>query len=925
MKKLLSLLCIALLAAFAGDAVLHSAGDRAAAVPVPRIAFEKYRLANGLEVILVQNHRLPTVAVNLWYHVGWANEKPGRTGFAHLFEHMMFQGSRHIPNDRWFQLLESVGATEVNGSTGPDRTNYMETLPANQLERALWMESDRMGYLLDTLDQEKLTGQIDVVRNERRQSDENRPYGIIDEALFQALFPAPHPYHAAGIGSHADIEASRLDDVRAFFREYYVPNNASLAIVGDIDVAATRALVEKYFGPLRRGADVPRPVITPPARSAEQRLTVTDSVELPRLYLGWNTPALLQPGDAEADLLASLLGGGKSSRLYQRLVYERQIAQDVSAYQYSMGQGSLFSIQATARPGHTLAELEGAIDAELAALQRQGPTEAELQRARNQQVLGLIGGLESNGGLADLLNHYNQNLGRPDGLAQDLARYRRADVAAVRDFARTLTTSRRIVIQGVPGEKHLQDVPRQPVAAAPGAASPGVNADAPWRAQPPPSGPAPAFSLPVPQRATLSNGLTVLLLEQHELPLLSMGVYALRGGAMAAPGLAGFTADMLDEGTMTRTAPQLADAAAQLGTQLGSRAGRDATALFISTLSKDGTAALELLADVLLHPAFAPAEIERVRNRRLTALLQQREQPDALASRAFSLALYGPAHPYGQPELGTEESVRAIQRAALVNDWRTQFTPGNSVLVVSGDITLAELKPLAERLLGLWRGPRDVSALPEPHGDATHRLLLIDKPGSPQSELRIGQIGAARSSPDYVPLEVMNTILGGQFSSRINMNLREQHGYTYNAYSQFGFRRGAGPWVAYGGVRTDVTADAIRQIFAEINRTRDTPVSDAELAGAKEAFARSLPAAFDTNADASATMAGLFVYGLPLDYYGTLPGNINATSIADVQRVARQYLQPEKMTVVAVGDRAKISTSLAALGLGTVTVMPATF
>jgi zinc protease len=919
MKQLLSALCLVLLAAIAARPVLQASSAVAAYnAPVPRLKFEKYRLPNGLEVILSEDHRLPMVAVNLWYHVGWANERPGRAGFAHLFEHMMFQGSKHIGKDQWIRMLEAVGASEVNGSTGPDRTNYLETVPSNQLELALWMESDRMGYLLDTLDQEKLTGQIDVVRNERRESDENRPYGVMDEAQYHEVFAAPHPYHGVGIGSHAEIEASRLAEVRAFFGEFYVPNNASLAIVGDIDIARTRAWVEKYFGPLQRGADVARPAVPRPVIAGERRVTVSDTVELPRLYLNWLTPAAYQPGDAEADLLATLLGGGNSSRLYKKLVYTQQIAQDVNVYQVSMGQGSLFGIQATARPGHTLAELEGSIDAELAAVQRTGPTEAELQRARNRFEYTTISGLESIGGVADLLNHYNHYLGDPGALAADLARYRGATVASVRDFARTLTASTRVVIAGLPGPKHLEDVPRQPVPAVPSAVSSGVNADADWRAQRPGPAPASSLALPVPQRAVLPNGLTLLLVEQHQLPLLSAGLYSLQGGAALTPGLAGFVADMLDQGTTTRSAPQLADSIAQLGAQLSTAAGRDASAVTISSLSKDTAAAMDLLADVALHPAFAPAEIERVRGRRQTALLQQNSQPSTLASRAFNLALYGPHHPYGMPEYGTEESLQAIQRGDLLLHWQRQFTPGNSALVVSGDITLPRLRALADKYFSAWQGRRDDTPLPAPQGDATRRLLLIDRPGAPQTVLRIGQIGAARSNPDFVPLQVMNTILGGQFSSRINMNLREQHGYSYDAYSAFSFRRAPGPFMAYGGVRTDSTADSIGQIFKEIDGIRAAPVAATELADAKESFARSLPAAFDSNADSVGSAAYIHLYGLPLDYFSKLPASIAAVTQADVQRVARQYLQPDKMAVVAVGDRAKIASSLAGLGIGPV-------
>ena len=356
----------------------------ASTADIPRVPFEKYTLPNGLEVILSQNQRLPMVAVNLWYHVGPANEEPGRTGFAHLFEHMMFQSSKHVPEDSHIQLLEAAGASNLNGTTDFDRTNYFETVPANQLELALWLESDRMGYLLEKVDQPALSNQQDVVRNERRQSVENRPYGLAQEALVQSLFPKWHPYYGNVIGSHEDIQAVNLDDVNRFFRQYYAPNNASLAIVGDIDVGRTKTLVEKYFGTLKRGPAVPPVEAETPRITSERRRVVYARVELPRVSMAWLSPPIFEPGDADADIAASVLGAGRSSRLYKKLVYEDQIAQDVSVRQESLMLGSIFQIQATARPGHTAEELEKAIDAELAALKMRAPA----LRARCRKSLG---------------------------------------------------------------------------------------------------------------------------------------------------------------------------------------------------------------------------------------------------------------------------------------------------------------------------------------------------------------------------------------------------------------------------------------------------------------------------------------------------------------------------------------------------------
>jgi zinc protease len=902
---------------------LSCVASAAQQVSVPRIEQETYRLANGLNVILVQDKRLPLVSVNLWYHVGPANEKPGRTGFAHLFEHMMFQGSKNVPEDQHFAILEGAGATQINGTTDFDRTNYFETVPSNQLELALWIESDRMGFLPEVLDQAKLTNQQDVVRNERRQSTENQPYGLMDEALIHTLFPKGHPYYGSIIGSHADIEAARLGDVRDFFRQYYSPSNASLAIVGDIDKAAVKALVARYFGPLPAGPAVEKVVAEQPRIEAERRVVATDRIELPRVYMAWHTPALFAPGDAEADLTGAVLGGGKTSRLYRKLVYELQIAQNVMASQQSLQLGSIFQIEATARPGVTAEQLEQAIDAELARLAAEGPSAEELERARNGVLTGMLQSLETGMGVANRLNSYQHYLGRTDWLQQDLDRYQKVDAAAVKAFMQgSLRRQSRVVLYAVPGEKKLDDVPRTAERAAEPAP---VKTAADWRAKRPVAAPSRAFTLPVPKRFTLPNGLTVMLLEQHRLPVLSANLVVLAGSdrnPAGKPGLASFTADMLDEGTRTRSNAKLAEDLAGLGVSLSSGSGTDNAAVSLYTLTAKADAAFGLMADVVLNPAFDAAEIERVRRSRLTQLVQQRENPTAVAQRSFNQALYG-AHPYGYTEVGTAASVQAISRDELVAFWKAAYQPGNAALVVAGDITEAQLRALLGKHLGNWSGAGERAAPVAATQAESAKVLLIDKPGAPQSALRIGQIGVARSSPDYVPLEVMNNVLGGMFSSRINLNLRERNGYAYGAGSGFAFRRGAGPFVATSNVRTDVTAPAVKEIFNELRDIREKPVTEAELNLSRDSLARSLPGLFETNSSMAGSSAQLFVHGLPLDYYQKLPASILAVTAADVQRVAREHLQPERMVSVVVGDRSKVEEGLKGLNLGPVEVREA--
>jgi zinc protease len=909
-----------------------TARPAAATSDIPRITFEKYTLPNGLDVILRQDRRLPVVAVDLWYHVGPANEEKGRTGFAHLFEHMMFQCSKHVPCDQHFQLLEAAGASDVNGTTDFDRTNYFETVPSNQLELALWLESDRMGYLLDKVDQAALANQQDVVRNERRQSVENQPYGLAEEAVVQLLYPPGHPYYGNVIGSHEDIQAVKLDDVQRFFRQYYAPNNASLAIVGDIDVAQTKALVQKYFGTLRRGPAVPPIKAATPKIASERRKIVPSRVELPRVYMAWITPAFYKPGDADADIAATLLGGGRSSRLYKRLVYEKQIAQDVSAQQYSLILGSIFQIQVTARPGKTVDEIEKALEEELAALRKTPPDRTEVERARNTIETNIVGGLESLGGfggVADRLNAYNHYLGTPDYLQQDVARYRSVTPATVQTFMRTyLTPTSRVVVHAVPGQPQAGAQVPTPPAPKPGegAGAQAVNPDEPWRANQPKAAAAKPVQLPTPQSETLPNGLTLILNERRGLPVVAASV-VLRTGSDAnpldKPGLANFTAAMLDEGTASRSALQIADQVAQLGASLGTGSSMDATTITGRSLSKNFGALLDLMADVTLRPSFPAEELDRQRAQRLGQLVQMRDNPSQVAGVVTALVLYGDKHPYGYSEIGTEASVKAISRADLTAFWQQSFVADNAALVVAGDISMSELRALAAKAFGSWqRGTPNRPSLTTPTS-IPPRVIIVDKPGSPQTQLRVATIGAARSSPDFRPLQVMNIALGGLFSSRINMNLREQHGYTYGASSQFTFRRAAGPFQVGSGVRTDVTGPSVSEIFKEIRGMVDRPIDQAELQRAKDSLANSLAGAFETSADAVANFSNVFIYDLGLDYYTKYAQDVNRVTTDQTLAVSKKYLVPGNMVVVAVGDRKVIEPELAKLNVGQVEIRDA--
>jgi zinc protease len=895
-----------------------------ATADIPRIDYEKYTLPNGLDVILVEDHRLPLVAVNIWYHVGAANEAPGLTGFAHLFEHMMFAATKHVPRGLADQLLEAAGGTDSNGSTAFDRTNYFDTVPSHQLELALWIHADRMGYLLDVLDQTALANQQDVVRNERRQRIENQPYGIVEEGLFHNLFPKTHPYYGRVMGSHADIQAAKLVDIKTFFKTYYRPNNASLAIVGDIDKAKTKKLVAKYFGGFQRGPEVPKVTAVTPPITAERRVVIQDRIELPRVLMGWLTSRVYQPGDAELTLAAQILGGSKSSRLYQKLVYEKQIAQDVNAYQYSLGVASIFGIDVTARPGHTPEEIETAIDEELERLRAAPPDAKELERARNTVETQLVSQLEKIGGsgVADTINQYNHYTGDPGFLVKEVEQYRAADAEAIRSAVQQqLQKSARVVVYGVPGTQDLgPEVPTPPAAlAAAGAGTESINADEHWRANPPKAGKQRPLKLPKGESFRLANGLTVIHYYKPGLPLATAQL-VVRAGAEAnpidKPGLASFTADLLDEGTAARSSVQIANEVAQLGATLSTNASSDATFVQISALKKNFSAAFDLLADVALHPAFPAEEVERGRASRLGDLVQNRENPSAVASTVTAAVMYGHGHPYGFTDLGTEAAIKSTTRDDLAAFWKRHFLPNNAALIVVGDVTRAEAKALAEARFGDWKSATVPNQEAAPQVKSKARVVLVDKPGAPQTTVRVVGVGPDRKTPDFPALQVMNAGLGGLFTSRINNNLREEKGYTYGAFSGFLYHRQPGVFLVRTNVRTDVTGPAVAEIFKELHGVAGNPYSAEELKRARDSQLLSLPGQFETGAAIASSLASTYVYGLGLDYYARLPAQFRAVTGTQVESAAKKYLRPEEMVVIGVGDVAKISPELEKLKLG---------
>ncbi len=902
---------------------------------IPELQFEKFTLPNGLHVILHEDHATPIVGVNVWYHVGSKDERPGRTGFAHLFEHMMFQGSKHF-DKVYFGPIQAVGG-RLNGSTAMDRTNYWETVPSNYLELALWMESDRMGFLLPAMTQAKLDNQRDVVKNERRQSYENRPYGLVHETILAALYPPNHPYSWPTIGSMKDISEASREDIADFFRRYYHPANASLCIAGDFDPTEAKRLVEKYFGPIPAGPKVVHPKPWTPELKQETRIQMTDRVGLARVYIAWPTPRHFTPEDAALDVLGHVLAGNKTSRLYRALVREKQIAQDVQAYQDGQELTSEFAIVATIRPGHAIAEVETAIAEELDRIKTEPPTAEEIESTVNTFEARLVRSLESVsefGGRADRLNLYNTYTGDPGYMATDFGRYGSVDAARVTEMAKRFLGPGRVVLEVVPGSEvsiHPNpqvsaDVARAQMAkelpALP-AFSPQVAAESAGRESLPEGAAEPKFSLPPVKRATLSNGMQILLVEKHELPVVNLHVVFPAGRASdgkATPGLAEMTAAVWDEGTAQRSAEEIASQLAGMGASISVYADWDDTSVRLFSLKRRLPKALEILADILCHPNFPAQELHRQQIGMLGRLTQIRNEPTVLASLAATQLLYGYDHPYGHPHWGTPAIIKALSPADLKQFYETQMRPEKAAVIAVGDVTLVELRQQLEASLGSWKSSAPAPADPEfslPEAKLTS-LLLIDKPHAAQSVIHLALIGARRNSADFFPQNVMNMVFGGQFSSRLNMNLREHKGYTYGARSAWDWRvHERGPFVATSSVQTAVTAAALSEFLKELDGMVGARlVEERELDFCKKYVTRGYTAGFETPSQVATQLETLFTYGLPDDYFNTVIPGVRAVTGEDVLRVAKKYLALDRLAIVVVGDRAKIEPELRKLPIG---------
>ncbi|MGN6390656.1 MAG: M16 family metallopeptidase [Gemmatimonadales bacterium] len=877
------------------------------------IPFQRFTLPNGLTVVVHEDHKAPIVAVNVWYHVGSKNERPGRTGFAHLFEHLMFNGSEHY--DKEFQgPLERAGATDLNGTTNTDRTNYFENVPSSALDLALWLESDRMGHLVGAITQAKLDEQRGVVQNEKRE-DENGPYGKVWDFLTPKLYPANHPYSWTTIGSMEDLDAAKLDDVKDWFRTYYGPANAVLVLAGDITLATAKEKATRYFGDIPSGPPVAHQEEWIAKRTGHQRGLMQDRVPQARLYKVWNVPAWGSPESDALTLAASVLSTGKSSRLYKRLVFDEQIATDIDASADFREIGGLFTIEAGVRPGVDPAKVERAIDQELARFLKSGPTAAELARAKTLSRADFIRGVERIGGFggkSDVLARGQVFAGRPDFYKVELARLAAATPTEVRTTAAHWLAD---------GDYTLHVVP------FPDYATKQSTVD---RSKPPEPSAPPEAKFPSFERDTLSNGLTIVLARRTSIPQVRFDLLLDAGSAsdqFALPGTASLAMAMLDEGTTSRTALQISDRLADLGATLGTGSRLDVSSVSLEALTATLDPALDVYADVILHPAFRQSDVERLRKQRLAQIQQEKADPVGMALRVFPRLIYGAGHAYANPWTGsgTEASAEKITRADLVGFHDTWFKPNHATLVVVGATTMAQIRPKLERLFAGWRSgdvpKKNIAAVaPRPAPE----VYLLDRPGALQTVLIAGDAAPPKANPDEPAIETMDGVLGSDFGSRLNMNLREDKHWSYGAFSFIRDARGPRPFIAYAPVQTDKTKEAIVELQKELRGiVGPRPIAPDELSRAQASLTLTLPGSWETMGAVAASIGEIVAFGLDDRYFDTYADRVRAQTTATVTAAAREVVQPDHLVWVIVGDRAKIEAGLRELNLGTIHLIDA--
>ncbi|MGH6785671.1 MAG: M16 family metallopeptidase [Novosphingobium sp.] len=935
-----SLLALSLSACAAAPQREVASAPVAAAQPAPLselvkavdIPYESFTLPNGLTTIVHTDRKAPIVGVTLYYRVGSKSEPKGRTGFAHLFEHLMFGGSENVEN---FDIpLEAAGSTSTNGSTWYDRTNYVETVPTGALDLALFMESDRMGHLLGAVSQDKLDKQRGVVQNEKRQGD-NEPYGLAEYAIGDGLFPVGHPYRHSTIGSMADLDAASLDDVRQWFKGNYAPNNVVLALAGDIDIATARALVEKWFGDIPRGPEVARVAGGPVTLAAPVKREMADQVPVIRLYRAWSGPGLNDADAPALDVAMRILGGLSSSRLDNELVRNEQLAVAVTAGALQFEQTAFLQASMDVKPGVERAVAEKRFDELIAQYIAEGPSEDEVRRAATSAVSQQIGALEGVGGFSGKgaqLAEGQLYSGDPLKLKADLARTAALTPAEVQAAMARWLTRPVYALAVSPGTRTEKGEAMggwgdeaTTALAAPDAKKPAAKLAVGPKREAPQVAAVGDLAFPAVERTTLSNGIPVALARRTTVPkvLVSLNFDAgTSADVLDTPGTQGLMLALLDEGTITRTATQIAEEQERLGAAISTGAGLDSSSVSLSALSANLAPSLALMADVARNPGFKPEDVARVRDQRLAQLSQTIASPGALAARSLAPLLFGKGHPYGLPGdgLGDAASLGALTPAALRAAHDKWLRPDLARITVVGDIEMAQLKPLLEQAFGRWAAPaatRPVKPLAAAVPTPRPRIVLIDRPNSPQSVIVAGRVLALTGRDQgKEALDLANEVLGNGFLSRLNMDLREDKSWSYGVRSSVPSPLGPRSFTLAAPVQSDRTGDSIRVLLAQMKAfPAARPVEPVELNRVTDGNIRGLPNRYETNAQVLGAIVVNDRLGRPDDYVATLPSRWRAIDGAALNAAAGTWLQGEGLVFVVVGDRKVVEPQLQGLGL----------
>ncbi|MGA0587957.1 M16 family metallopeptidase [Dyella sp. KRB-257] len=943
-KKPLALLIAGLLTVGAGVPIAVAAADRAPATAttaeqIPHLAYQRFTLPNGLTVVVHEDHKAPVVAVSIWYHVGSSYEPKGKTGFAHLFEHLMFQGSENH-RDEYFKPFELAGATDMNGTTWLDRTNYFETVPTTALDMALWMESDRMGHLLGAIGQKELDEQRGVVQNEKRQG-ENQPYGRVGELIQAEAFPANHPYHHDTIGSMADLNAASLGDVKQWFRDYYGAANTVLVLSGDITVAQAKEKALKYFGDIAPGPQVPRPQPWVAPRKESTRGTMTDNVAQTRIYREWNVPPRTSDDLTRLSLAAAVLGGGKTSRLYQRLVYRDKLADDVSVDIEQHALASLFQLQVDVKKGVDPARVEAAVADEWRKFLADGPTEDELARVKTGVRASFVRGLERVNTQASILAEGQLYSNDPGQYLKDFKVLMAATPASVKATADQWIARGDYTLTVVPGKVENTDMATVAGrAAAPGAPGPVLSPKGDYRTVKtdvdrsqgvPAVDRFPDLTFPAIQRGRLANGIEVVLAERHAVPAVQVqlmfdaGFAADQGRKL---GTSSFTMAMLDEGTKRLDSVQIAKTEQRLGAEIGSGCGLDACNVSLNALDDQLKPSLALFADIVRNPAFRDADVARVRGQWLARIAQEKSQPVGIALRTLPPLLYGEGNAYAIPFTGsgTEASISSLTTQDMRQFMGDFIRPDNVKILVAGDTTLDKIIPELNTVFGNWTASGKVPAkhLTKVAPPANPRVYLIDRPGAQQSLILAGIVAPSTEAPNNLPIQTMNGAFGGTFTSRLNMNLREDKHWAYGAFSFLQNAQGQRPFLLYAPVQTDKTAESVAEMLKEARAVVGAkPLTAAEIGKIKDGEVRSMPGSYQTTSAVMGALQGIVLYHRPDDYVQTLKARTEAQTDAEVNAAAKEVIHPNRLTWVIVGDLSKIEPPLKKLDLGAMRVLDA--